>query len=421
MTMKKIFLLAFALMSLAPAVSARVKGPMADTNGVIDNTIDSLNKARTVRPVPGSSRVGDNPVLFLIGNSTMRTGTWGDGRNGQWGWGYFMPEYFDPDKITVENHALGGMSSRTFYNRLWPEIVDSIRPGDWVIIELGHNDNGPYDSGRARASIPGVGNDSLEVTIRETGIRETVYTYGEYMRRYIRDVSARGGNPVLMSLTVRNAWVDPDSTVIQRVDSTYGGWARQVAAETGVPFADLNRVVADKYEQWGKERVRTMFHIDRIHTSERGARINAACAAEALALVPGLRLADMLLPDSTEYVRGAVPMTFVAGNRRPLHEPSGSVALSALNGSSSVRSFFDEGEWDYFFNMLAPGDTLVLAFDPVNLAADLDKGELAAADGPDKVVKMPSTGRFRVVYPFERYIEMIRTDCLIKGVTLIIE
>jgi len=176
-------------------------------------------------PVPGSSRVGDNPVLFLIGNSTMRTGTWGDGRNGQWGWGYFMPEYFDPDKITVENHALGGMSSRTFYNRLWPEIVDSIRPGDWVIIELGHNDNGPYDSGRARASIPGVGNDSLEVTIRETGVRETVYTYGEYMRRYIRDVRARGGNPVLMSLTVRNAWVDPDSTVIQRVDSTYGGWA----------------------------------------------------------------------------------------------------------------------------------------------------------------------------------------------------
>ena len=345
MTMKKFFLLAFALMSLAPAVSARVKGPMADTNGVIDNTIDSLNKARMVRPVPGSSRVGDNPVLFLIGNSTMRTGTWGDGRNGQWGWGYFMPEYFDPDKITVENHALGGMSSRTFYNRLWPEIVDSIRPGDWVIIELGHNDNGPYDSGRARASIPGVGNDSLEVTIRETGIRETVYTYGEYMRRYIRDVRARGGNPVLMSLTVRNAWVDPDSTVIQRVDSTYGGWARQVAAETGVPFADLNRVVADKYEQWGKERVRTMFHIDRIHTSERGARINAACAAEALALVPGLRLADMLLPDSTEYVRGAVPMTFVAGNRRPLHEPSGSVALSALNDSSSVRSFFDEGEW----------------------------------------------------------------------------
>ena len=59
-------------------------------------------------------------------------------------------------------------------------------PGDWVIIELGHNDNGPYDSGRARASIPGIGKDTLNVTIKETGVKETVYTYGEYMRRFIQ-------------------------------------------------------------------------------------------------------------------------------------------------------------------------------------------------------------------------------------------
>ena len=41
--------------------------------------------------------------------------------------------------ITVENHALGGTSSRTFYNRLWPDVIKGVRPGDWVIIELGHN------------------------------------------------------------------------------------------------------------------------------------------------------------------------------------------------------------------------------------------------------------------------------------------
>ena len=51
---------------------------MADVNQVIDNTLDSLNKARTSRPEAGSSRKGDNPVLFLVGNSTMRTGTLGD-------------------------------------------------------------------------------------------------------------------------------------------------------------------------------------------------------------------------------------------------------------------------------------------------------------------------------------------------------
>lgn len=178
---------------------------MADVNQVVDNTLDSLNKARTSRPEAGSSRKGDNPVLFLVGNSTMRTGTLGNGNNGQWGWGYFAGEYFDSNRITVENHALGGTSSRTFYNRLWPDVIKGVRPGDWVIIELGHNDNGPYDSGRARASIPGIGKDTLNVTIKETGVKETVYTYGEYMRRFIQDVKAKGAHPILFSLTPRNA------------------------------------------------------------------------------------------------------------------------------------------------------------------------------------------------------------------------
>ena len=167
--------------NLSLCAQNRVAAPMKDINNVIDNTLDSLNKARTVRPIAGSSRRGDNPVLFLVGNSTMRTGTLGNGNNGQWGWGYYVGEYFDVNKITVENHALGGTSSRTFYNRLWPEVLKGIRPDDWVLIELGHNDNGPYDSGRARASIPGIGKDSLNVIIKETGAKETVYTYGEYM------------------------------------------------------------------------------------------------------------------------------------------------------------------------------------------------------------------------------------------------
>ena len=206
----------------------KVAGPMKDVNQVIDNTLDSLNIARSARPVAGSSRKGNNPVLFLVGNSTMRTGTLGNGNNGQWGWGYLAHEYFDEDKITVENHALGGTSSRTFYNRLWPEVLQGIQKGDWVIIELGHNDNGPYDSGRARASIPGIGKDTLHVTIQETGEKETVYTYGEYMRKFIADVKAKGAYPILMSLTPRNAWEDADSTIITRVDDTYGLWAKQV-------------------------------------------------------------------------------------------------------------------------------------------------------------------------------------------------
>ena len=46
----------------------KVKAPMEDVNQVVDLTLDSLNKAKTARPVAGSTRKGDNPVLFLVGN-----------------------------------------------------------------------------------------------------------------------------------------------------------------------------------------------------------------------------------------------------------------------------------------------------------------------------------------------------------------
>lgn len=101
-----------------------------DINGIRDLTADSLDILKQVRPVPGSSRVGDNPVLFLVGNSTMRTGTLGNGNNGQWGWGYYANEYYDEKKITVENHALGGTSPRTFYTNFWKPVLEAVQKGD---------------------------------------------------------------------------------------------------------------------------------------------------------------------------------------------------------------------------------------------------------------------------------------------------
>lgn len=216
--------------------STQIPRGMVDVNKVTDLTLDSLNKANTVRPKASSSRKGNNPVLFLVGNSTMRTGTLGNGNNGQWGWGYFVGQYFDENRITVENHALGGTSSRTFYNRLWPDVRKGLKPGDWVIVELGHNDNGPFDEGRARASIPGTGKDSLLVTIKETGIRETVYSYGEYMRRFIADTRAAGANPVLLSLTPRNAWT-ADGKRIVRKDDSFTPWIKAICKEQKVPLS----------------------------------------------------------------------------------------------------------------------------------------------------------------------------------------
>jgi len=384
--------------------SGVVPGPMEDINGVIDNTPDSLDMARMARPVAGSTRRGDNPVLFLVGNSTMRAGTPGNGNNGQWGWGHFMQPHFDMSKITVENHALGGMSSRTFYNRLWADVVKGIRPGDWVIIELGHNDNGPYDSGRARASIPGIGRDSLEVTIQETGVHETVYSYGEYMRRMIADVKARGGNPILFSLTPRNAWDDADSTVVTRVNNTYGLWASQVAKAEGVPFIDLNDISACKYERFGKEKVKAqVFYLDRIHTSEYGARVNAESAAEGIRAYPGLALASCLLPQ--EDGGAALPDT---------------VRVDAGN----VRRFIESGRWERIYRRLRPGNIVEISVAPYSPSAvkDDESGFMLEGDGDgSKVCKLPSSGRYRVVYTYGWYLRKLHQDCTEKGAVLVVK
>ena len=211
-----------SLVSLLCSLSVSAQGDIwLDINGVRDLTADSIEVANQARPVPGSSRRGDNPVLFLVGNSTMRTGTLGNGNNGQWGWGFYAHEYYDENKITVENHALGGTSPRTFYNQLWKPVLDAVRKGDYVFLELGHNDNGPIDSIRARSSYrPNgkleVAEDSTHIYNKVSKQNEMVYTFGGYIRRFINDVRAKGATPVLFTLTPRNAYDENDPKKIQR-------------------------------------------------------------------------------------------------------------------------------------------------------------------------------------------------------------
>lgn len=415
---------------------------MKDVNQVIDNTLDSLNKARTARPIAGSSRKGNNPVLFLVGNSTMRTGTLGNGNNGQWGWGYYAGDHFDQDRITVENHALGGTSSRTFYKHLWPDVIKGVCPGDWVIIELGHNDNGPYDSGRARASIPGIGKDSLNVTIQETGVKETVYSYGEYMRRFVQEVKAKGAHPILFSLTPRNAWEDKDSTIVTRVNKTFGLWAKQIAEEQQVPFIDLNDITARKFEKFGKEKVKYMFYLDRIHTSAFGAKVNAASAAEGIRECAGLELANYLKPVEKDTLTGAsrkegCPVVFTIGDSTVKNKDDdkdgmwgwGSVIADEFNlkkvtvenhamAGRSARTFLDEGRWDKVYDALQPGDFVLIQFghnDGGDINVGKARGELHGSGNESKVFLMEKTGKYQVVYSFGWYLRKFIMDAQEKG------
>ena len=323
--MKKLFLLLSITGVLATANAQdrpRFQG-MRDVNNVIDNTADSLEKANQVRPVSGSSRKGNNPVIFLVGNSTMRNGTLGNGNNGQWGWGYFEHLYWDERKITVENHALGGMSTRTFYRDLWPAVLNGVKAGDYVFLELGHNDNGPLDSGRARSCIKGVSQDSTLVTIKETGRQEMVYTFGGYIRKYVAQIRAKGAIPVLFTLTPRNDYEPNDPNKIQRKLNDFTPWIKAMSEELNTAFVDLNDISATKLEKYGKWKTNYFFFGDKIHSSEFGAKMNAASCAEGIeackhpdvALLKTFLRQDMVHPKRIDQNRKkGKPVVFTTGD-----------------------------------------------------------------------------------------------------------
>lgn len=398
-----------------------------DINGVRDLTADSIAFANQARPVPGSSRKGNNPVLFLVGNSTMRTGTMGNGNNGQWGWGYFEHEYFDANKITVENHALGGTSPRTFYKspELWSRTLSGVKKGDFVFLELGHNDNGPIDSIRARSSYrPNgkleVAEDSIIIYNKVRACQDTVYTFGGYTRRFINEVRAKGATPILFTLTPRNDY-EKDGKTIQRKLTDFTPAIFAIGKEMNVPVIDLNDISAKKLEAYGPWKTNYHFFLDKIHSSAFGAKMNAASAAEglldlvvdpavdinekiAIAQLKSYLIAEKVCPDSETKLLAwepnnydkkgnVVPKTktaeekkqktriFLCGDSTGKNEDKnpdgmwgwGSQAytvfdeakctfINCAKAGRSTRTYLNEGRWEEVYNSLRPGDYVLIQF-----------------------------------------------------------
>ncbi len=255
----------------------------------------TFNAARVRRslPVPADPKL---PTVFLIGDSTVRNGQ-GDGNNGQWGWGEPLVALFDPAKINVVNRAVGGLSSRTYLTLdHWAQVLPLMKPGDFVLMQFGHNDDGALNNEppgplRARGTIRGTGDESVEIDNVMTKKHEVVHSYGWYLRRFIADARARGVTPIVCSLVPRKSWRDGH---IAR--APYAAWAAEVARTTGAAFLPLNELVALRYEALGADAVEKLFADANTHTSRAGAELNAAIVVAALQALPGAPLATTLSP-----------------------------------------------------------------------------------------------------------------------------
>jgi rhamnogalacturonan acetylesterase len=235
----------------------------------------------------------EKPTLYIIGDSTVR-----NTNRPQAGWGELIGEFFDSTQLSISNQAMAGRSTRTFIKeKRWDKVLSTLKTGDFVIMQFGHNEGSKPDTSRAgyRGVLRGTGDETVQLTWKDSTI-ETVHTYGWYLKKFVQDTKAKGATPIICSMIPRNQWdnkVKGDSTrgkIVRRANNDFGKWAKEVAASEGVFFIDLNAITADKYDVLGPDQVKKLFQGDHTHTNVDGARINAASVTEGIRLLENLQL-----------------------------------------------------------------------------------------------------------------------------------
>jgi rhamnogalacturonan acetylesterase len=228
------------------------------------------------------------PTLFIVGDSTARN-------QADLGWGDHFAHYFDTTKINIANRAVAGRSSRSYYNEgRWANVLAEMKPGDFVLIQMGHNDGGtdhPETDAKARNSIKGLGDETVQYPLPKsfpTGplagqTTETIHTYGWYIRKYIADARAKKATPILLTITIRNIWVnDADGNPHIERDMGFRDYEYQLAKDEQISIVDMATVEADRLDALGPEKTALLFPIDHTHTSAEGAEANAESVTIAL-------------------------------------------------------------------------------------------------------------------------------------------
>ena len=236
-------------------------------------------------------------TIFIIGDSTAAKKDLSKG-SPERGWGMALQCYFDEAFIRVDNHAQNGRSSKDFRDRgLWQKVLDKIQPGDYVIIQFGHNDEKKKDE--KRYTIPGS-------------------TFDANLARYVNETREKGGIPILMNAVVRRNFSSKgvkggddealrnttfkdggkakEGSVLQDSHGRYATQPRVVADSMHVLFVDANKITHDLEQSLGVEESKKlhMWYLpgehpalpegrqDNTHYNIYGAHRVAALLAEAL-------------------------------------------------------------------------------------------------------------------------------------------
>jgi len=223
------------------------------------------------------------PVLYIIGDSTVQNND-GNGVNDYWGWGSLLQSYLDTNRLALRNHAKSGTSTRTFIlDGRWDKIKKTLKKGDFVIMQFGHNDHaGVDDTTKQKGTLLGISDSTKEIISIRTHQKEIVHTYGWYLQKFITETKARGATAIVCSLVPRNKWEKGE--VVKEAE--YPEWAQAEAKKNGAYYINLNRIVAKHWKELGAVEVKNFFPGDGTHTNIKGAQLNAACVVEGLKALP---------------------------------------------------------------------------------------------------------------------------------------
>lgn len=374
----------------------------------------------------------NKPTIYTVGDSTVKNGA-GKGDGGLWGWGDYIGQFLDTTKVRLENHALGGTSSRTFQDKgLWDVVFKKLKKGDYVMIQFGHNDDGLLnDDSRARGTIKGIGDETQEIDNMLTKKHEVVHTYGWYIRKVVKDAKSKGAIPIICSSIPRNDWKEGK---VPRNNKSYGLWAKQIAEQEKVTFIELNDNMAIEMEKLGEAKVTgTYFYKrDHTHTSAKGAILSASVIINQLKksdnslknyILPNPKIVlpakkkVYLIGDSTMANNGNNPNAVGWGVEFPKYCDTTRIeVINKARGGRSTRTFVKEGLWEAVKNQLKPGDFIIIQFGH-NDAGAIDKekfrGSLKGNGNETQVVVRDSLTE--TVQTFGWYMEKFVKEAKEKG------
>ena len=169
--------------------------------------------------------------IYIIGDSTVQT--YDESYYPQAGWGQVLGIFFDQSRVSVINKAIGGRSSRSFWEEgRWTEVKNLLDTGDFVFIQFGHNDRDWTKPERYTDTS----------------------AYKEYLRIYVNETRAKGAVPVLISPMIMHAYSGVTlRNVFTENENDYRGAMAQVADELNALFIDLNMKSYSRIKELGQE------------------------------------------------------------------------------------------------------------------------------------------------------------------------